>query len=277
MNLRMTTTPFGHALKDARVRRGLSQYELAHRARSTARHLSFLETGRSRPSEEMVLRLSRCLDLPLRQRNALLRAAGHPPAFGEGPIDDVALRPVNAVIERLLAAHEPFPAYVVDARWRFVRGNRGGAWMWDAIGAGSGQNVLLALFDGPMAGAIENADALAWQAWETLQRDALATRDPLLLAELDVLSTRLRGKGPPPKPSGPVLAAHVRFGPHTLRLVTTVCRIGNATDVAIDELRVELVFPEDPDTEAVLRALATGDPTAALGGGPPGAPGPPPG
>ena len=252
--------PFGHALRDARLRRGWSQLDLAIRARSTARHVSCPATGRSRPSAEMVLRLARELDVPLRQRNQLLRAAGHPPAYAERPLDDATLGPVRAVIDRMLAAHEPFPAYVVDARWRFVTGNRGGAWLWDALGAGHDRNVLLALLDSPLGARLDNPHEVAWQAHETLQRDALATGDATLLAELAALSARLTGA--PPAPVGPVVAARARLGDQVLSLITTVCRLGNAAAVTTDELRVELVFPGDAATEAALTALAAAGPGA---------------
>ena len=247
---------FGHELREARQRRGLSQLELALRARSTARHLSFLETGRSRPSEEMVLRLSRCLDLPLRQRNRLLRAAGHPPAFHERGLDDEALGPVVAVIDRLLAAHEPFPAYVVDARWRWRRGNRGGAWMWQMMGVDDADaNIMLALFRGEVGAAVENRDELLWHAIELLERDVHATGDPTLAADLTLLRGLADGVPPPARGVAPVICPRIRIGDRVVRLLTTVCRLGNANDVTVDELRVELVYPADAESEAVLRAL----------------------
>jgi transcriptional regulator with XRE-family HTH domain len=245
---------FGEALREARQRRGLSQLELAYRAKSTARHLSFLETGRSRPGEDMVLRLCRCLDLPLRQRNRLLRAAGFQPAFSEHALDDAALGPVTAVIDRLLAAHEPFPAYVVDARWRFRRGNRGGAWLWQALGVDRGDvNLLCALFEGEAAEMLLNRDALLAQAAEVLDRDAAALGDAALAAEAAAL--RRRATRPAPADPAPVVAAKLRIGDDVVQLLTTVCRLGNANDVTVDELRVELVFPADAASERVLRAL----------------------
>lgn len=250
---------FGVELREARNRRGLSQLELALRARSTARHLSFLETGRSRPSAEMVLRLARCLDLPLRQRNRLLRAAGHPPAFPERGLDDAALGPVVAVIDRLLEAHEPFPAYVIDARWRFRRGNRGGAWMWQAMGVTERDtNLLLSMFSGPGAAALENRDELLWHAIELVERDALATGDPQLIDDLAALRSLANGIAPPVHAAAPVVAYRLRVGDQPVQLLTTVCRLGNANDVTVDELRVELIFPADAASEAVLRALGGG-------------------
>jgi transcriptional regulator with XRE-family HTH domain len=247
---------FGVELREARNRRGLSQLELALRARSTARHLSFLETGRSRPSAEMVLRLARCLDLPLRQRNRLLRAAGHPPAFPERGLDDAALGPVVAVVDRLLEAHEPFPAYVIDARWRFLRGNRGGAWMWQAMGVTDlDSNLLLSMFSGPGAAALENRDELLWHAIELVERDALATGDPRLIDDLAALRRLANGIAPPVHAAAPVVAYRLRVGDQPVQLLTTVCRLGNANDVTVDELRVELIFPADDASEAVLRAL----------------------
>src|SRR5512134_3493602 len=110
----------GNLLREWRQRRHMSQLDLAVEADISTRHLSFLETGRAQPSREMVLHLAEQLDLPLRERNVLLMAAGYAPAFPERRLDDPAMQPARAAIERLLAAHEPFPAMVVDRHWTLV-------------------------------------------------------------------------------------------------------------------------------------------------------------
>lgn len=130
----MTTAPtdtvsrtegVGPLLRAWRQRRRVSQLELALRADSSARHISFVETGRSRPSEEMVLRLAEHLDVPVRERNALLLAAGYAPRYPETPLDDPALEVVRTGVERLIAGFEPYPALVVDATYDVVAANRG--------------------------------------------------------------------------------------------------------------------------------------------------------
>ncbi len=115
----------GPLLRAWRQRRRVSQLELALRADSSARHISFVETGRSRPSEEMVLRLAEHLDVPVRERNALLLAAGYAPRYPETPLDDPALDVVRSGVERLISGFEPYPALVVDAAYDVVAANRG--------------------------------------------------------------------------------------------------------------------------------------------------------
>jgi transcriptional regulator with XRE-family HTH domain len=115
----------GRLLKEWRGRRGYSQLDLALAARTTQRHLSFIESGRAAPSREMVLRLATTMDLPLRQQNALLLAAGYAPAWGERDLSASGLAVVNRALDYMLAQHEPFPAFVVDRRWNLLRANRG--------------------------------------------------------------------------------------------------------------------------------------------------------
>jgi transcriptional regulator with XRE-family HTH domain len=117
------TQPVGDLLRAWRERRRLSQLALALDADVSTRHLSFLETGRARPSREMLLRLMECLDVPLRERNRLLLAAGYAPAFPERGLNDPALQPARQAVERVLAAHKPFPAHAVDRHWTLVATN----------------------------------------------------------------------------------------------------------------------------------------------------------
>src|SRR3954463_15119877 len=120
-----TAPQLGDLLRTWRQRRRLSQLDLSNETGVSARHLSFLETGRARPSREMVLHLAEQLEVPLRARNELLVAAGFAPVYGERPLDAPAMTAVRAALERVLAAHEPFPAVVVDRGWHLVAGNRG--------------------------------------------------------------------------------------------------------------------------------------------------------
>src|SRR5262245_48835206 len=125
MTSAIPSPPAGHLLREWRRRRNLSQLALASGSAVSARHLSFIETGRARPSREMVLHLADRLDVPLRERNRLLLAAGHAPVFAARSLgDDEEMAPVRAALERFLAAHEPYPAVVVDRRWNLVLANR---------------------------------------------------------------------------------------------------------------------------------------------------------
>src|SRR2546422_5808488 len=123
----------GHLLREWRSRRRLSQLDLANVAGISARHLSFVETGRSRPSREMVLHLADRLDVPLRERNPLLLAGGFAPTFHATDFDAPGMQPVREAVERLLAAHEPFPAILVDRRWDLVAANRAAMVLVDGV------------------------------------------------------------------------------------------------------------------------------------------------
>src|SRR5262245_9243589 len=124
------SAPFaGALLREWRRRRNLSQLELALRSAVSARHLSFIETGRAQPSREMVLHLAERLEVPLRERNRLLLAAGFAPVFGERSLDESEMAPVREALERFLAAHEPYPAVVVDRHWNVIASNRGVAYV----------------------------------------------------------------------------------------------------------------------------------------------------
>src|SRR6266542_1691489 len=120
-----TSPQAGELLRQWRKRRSLSQFELSLRSAVSGRHLSFIETGRSRPSREMLLHLAQRLDMPLRERNRLLLAAGYAPIFAEHGLDEAGMAPVREALDRFLAAHEPYPAIVVDRHWNLVAGNRG--------------------------------------------------------------------------------------------------------------------------------------------------------
>src|SRR5262245_33286569 len=123
----------GRMLREWRLRRNLSQLRLAAGSAVSARHLSFIETGRARPSREVGLHLSERLDVPLRERNGLLLAAGYAPVFGERPLDGDEMAGVRGALDRFLAAHEPYPAVVVDGRWNIVLGNRAAAVLTEGI------------------------------------------------------------------------------------------------------------------------------------------------
>src|SRR5215831_5721447 len=118
---------FGRLLKDWRGRRGLSQLDLAVAARTTQRHLSFIESGRTSPTREMILRLAATMDVPFRQQNALLLAGGYAPAWSERALTEPSLAMVSRALDHMLAQHEPFPAFVVDRRWNLLRANAGAA------------------------------------------------------------------------------------------------------------------------------------------------------
>jgi transcriptional regulator with XRE-family HTH domain len=253
--------PFGALLREARRRRGTTQLALALEADVSARHLSWLETGRAQPSRAMALRLAERLDVPLRERNAWLAAAGYAPLYAERAWDDAALAPARDALAALLAAHEPWPALAVDRHWHLVAANRAVAPFVAAAAPalrGPPLNVLrLSLHPDGLAPAI--VDLGAWRAHVLgrLARQAAATRDPVLAALLEELRAL-----PGPAADEAATAADVavplalRHGGRTLRFLTTVTVFGAPHDVTLSEIAVETLLPADAATAAALREMA---------------------
>lgn len=255
------TTPFGHALRRWRTARRLSQQDLALRAGTPSRHVSFLETGRARPSHGMVLRLADALDVPLGDRNQLLRAAGFAPAYAARPLDDAALGAVRRVVDRLLASHAPFPAVVLD-RWYDVLDANAAAralFLGGAPVPEAPRLNLVAHLLGPLRAALVNWDDLVRDAARRLRAEVAAAPDD---ERLGALLARVEEEGGPALraggdlPEGPVLFARMRTPMGELATLTTIVHFGGARDVTVDGLRVELIYPADAETERVLRAIA---------------------
>ena len=247
----MPTTPFGDSLRHWRRRRGLSQLELSGRSATTARHLSFLETGRSRPLPAMVERLAAALELPLRERNRLLHVAGLAAVYPHGDLDDDDLAPFKRVIDRMLAAHEPFPALVLDRHWNVLRTNVAATFL---VPAGTERNAVRLAVE-TWRPQVENWDDVAPSLLERLDRDLRRAPGDGLLAELHALVESSTSARTAPV-RGRVLCPRFRFGDQVVRTVTVVAAFEHAVDVTLDEVRVELVYPEDAEAEAFFRAAA---------------------
>ncbi|MBD0328802.1 MAG: helix-turn-helix transcriptional regulator [Thermoleophilia bacterium] len=260
----------GRLLREWRERRNLSQLRLASASAISARHLSFVETGRARASRTMLLHLAERLDLPLRERNRLLLAAGYAPAYGERSLDDDEMRAVREALERLLAAHEPYPAVVVDRGWSLVLANAAVAFLTDGVDPELLEppaNALRAtLHPHGLAPRILNFAEWSAHLLHRLRRELEATGDPAL----EALFEELRGypgvrADPLPAdgaaPAQVVLPLHLRHGHRRLSFFATVTTFGTPADVTLAELSVEAFYPADAATAAVLR---TG---AASGGG----------
>lgn len=270
------TTGFGSGLRWWRERRGFSQLDLASAAETTQRYLSFLESGRASPSREMILRLAAVLDLPLRQQNALLLAAGFAPAWRESDLSAPELAQVNSALDYMLAQQEPYPAFVVDRRWTLLRAN-----------AGAGR--LVAFLTGPapppaapadpvnLAVALVSPDGLRpfIVNWEEValyflrgvQADAIAdgTRQTAqLLARLLAFPglPTLSQIPSPADPRAPVLTIHFKSNDTSLRLFTTIATLGTPHDVTLQEIRVECFFPMDEGTARIFHGWALPAPPA---------------
>ena len=250
---------FGRHLKRWRKQRGVSQLDLSARTGVSQRHISFIETGRSRPKAEVINRVAEALQIPLRERNRLLEAAGLPSRYAEAGYDDQALHPFRSAISRMLTAQEPYPAYVINRYWEIVDLNEAGRRMFPQHEATPG-NVLTSFFGrGPIRDMIENFDEVASGTLHRLRNEvAEAGQDPRLEQLLE-LAEELLSDVPlkEPKPgSDLVVCPRLRIGDQVVRTVSVVARFGNAREVTVDELRVELVFPFDDAADAFFRAAA---------------------
>lgn len=256
---------FGEQLRQWRQHRRLSQLALSLDAGISTRHLSFVETGRSQPSRELVLRLAECLQVPLRERNGLLLAAGYAPMYAQRAWDDPALAPARAAVERVLAGHEPHPALALDRHWHLVMANR----MVGPLLAGVAPallappvNVLrLSLHPQGLAPRILNLDEWRAHLFERLHQQIVLTAD----ARLRDLIEELRGlDGAHPAPAAasprsapPPLALPLRIATPIgeLALISTTTIFGSPVDVTLSELAIEAFFPADALTGQRLAAL----------------------
>jgi transcriptional regulator with XRE-family HTH domain len=250
----------GGLLREWRQRRRLSQLDLALDTGISTRHLSFVETGRSVPSRDVVLRLAEGLRLPLRERNRLLLAAGYAPVFGESALAAPGLAAVSDAIRHQLAGHEPYPAVVVDRWWNLVDASSGVTALTDGVAQELLEppaNVLRAsLHPDGLAPRILNLGQWRGHLLARLRQQVEVTADP----DLTDLLAELRSY-PGPQPGGerpepaPALAVplRIRHGDGVLAFVSTVTTFGTPLDVTVAELVIESFFPADEATAAALR------------------------
>jgi transcriptional regulator with XRE-family HTH domain len=255
----------GPLLRDWRQRRRLSQMELALEAGVSTRHLSFVETGRSRPSAEMVLHLADRLDVPLRERNELLLAAGFAPQYSARDFDDPALREVRDAVSRVLAAHEPYPAIAVDRYWNLVASNEALGPFLDGVApellVPPVNTIRLALHPDGIAPRIVNLGEYRADLIERLDRAARLTGDPLL-TELHEEMLSYPGPHAPggwDRSADAAVTVGLELAPAPgsdapeLSFFSTITTFGTAVDVTVSELAVEAFFPADALTAEYLR------------------------
>ena len=251
----------GDLLREWRQRRRLSQLDLAIAANISSRHLSFVETGRSRPSSEMILHLAEHLDVPLRDRNALLLAGGFAPAYPERGLAAPELHAVQRALKRVLDGHEPYPAVVVNRWWELVEANSGVALFTRHVDNAAllepPVNVLrLSLHPDGMAPRIANLPEWRAHLLTRLHRQAQATGDPRLAALHDELGAYPGGESAPPKPTDIAVPLRYHTGTNTgtqdLSFLSITAVIGTPMDVTVEELAIESFYPADDETAAAL-------------------------
>lgn len=263
MNTR-ATCPVGELLREWRRRRRLSQLDCAIEAEISSKHLSFLETGRSRPSREMLLRLAELLEVPLRERNTLLIAAGFAPMFTERKLDDPSLQAAREAMEMVLKGHEPYPAVAVDRHWTLLAANRAVAPILTGISARllePPMNVLrLSLHPDGLAPRIVNLGQWRAHLFARLRRQIEISADAVLMALLDELSTYPVPQ-PPARSADPeganafVVPMRLATAAGVLSFISTTTVFGTPIDVTLSELAIEAFFPADAATAAALREL----------------------
>jgi transcriptional regulator with XRE-family HTH domain len=256
------TARVGPLLRDWRQRRRLSQLDLALDSGVSARHLSFVETGRSRPSPEMIIHLAEQLEVPLRDRNQLLLAGGYAPVYGERPLDAPEMQPVREALELVLTGHEPYPAAVVDRGWNMVAANRAVGLLTEGVAPELLEppaNVLRAsLHPDGMAPRIANLGEWRAHLLERLERQVSLTGDDALAA----LHEELLGYPGAPaedlpaedRGAGIVVALRLRTDDGELAFFSTVTTFGTPVDITVSELAIESFFPADAATAQVVRA-----------------------
>jgi transcriptional regulator with XRE-family HTH domain len=249
-------TRVGPLLRDWRRRRRMSQLDLALQAGVSARHVSFVETGRARPSAEMVLRLAEQLDVPLRDRNGLLLAAGYAPAFGRRGLDEPDMGAVREVIDAVLRGHEPYPAVVVDRHWGLVAANAAVALLTEGVAAEllePPMNVLrVSLHPDGLAPRIANLGQWRAHVLGRLGRQAVATGDPALAALHEELAALPGGEEPEPAGAAIAVPLRLRAGGEVLSFLSTLTTFDTAADVTVAELGIESFFPADRITSQVI-------------------------
>lgn len=251
----------GEHLRQWRQRRHLSQLDLAGEAEVSARHLSFVETGRAAPSRDMVLRLAERLDVPLRERNVLLVAAGFAPAFPQRTLDDPALASARQAVDQVLKAHEPNPALAVDRHWNLVAANQMVGALLDGVAPhllAPPVNVLRLSFH-PEGLAPHTVNLAEWCAHllERLHRQCEATADPELLKlyqELKAFPIPARQR--PVNSNAVAIPFQLRRDGVVLSFISTTMVFGTPVDITLSELAIETFFPADQATVAKLKDIA---------------------
>jgi transcriptional regulator with XRE-family HTH domain len=258
---RIKPANIGDHLREWRQRRHLSQLDLAVDAEISARHLSFVETGRAAPSRDMVLKLAERLDVPLRERNVLLVAAGYAPAFPQRSLDDPALKPARAAIDLVLKAHEPNPALAYDRHWNLVAANRMVMPLLEGIPQrvlGQPINILRLAFH-PEALAARTVNLAEWcsHLLERLHRQCEATADPELIKLYSELKAYpVPARSAPLSSDGVAIPFKLRFDGEVLSFISTTMIFGTPVDITLSELAIETFFPADDLTAGRMRNMA---------------------
>lgn len=257
----------GPLLRHWRQVRHLSQLDLSVESGVSQRHLSFVETGRSQPSRQLLLHLARVLDVPLRDRNALLHAGGYAGVYPQSGWDDPELAPARGAIEFLVRRHEPYPAVVLDRRWNLVSANGATGRLIATFGGeralevADGNAMRLIVHPDGLRSSIVNFDEVGGHLVDRIRREAASHPDDDELQDLADELVDLVGDVPHAAPDAVLpmtVETEMRAGDVTVSTISMLATVGGALDVTLSELVVELFYPADPTSAATLEAMARG-------------------
>jgi transcriptional regulator with XRE-family HTH domain len=262
MSLMLEPSRFGDELRRWRTLRRWSQLELAIRADTTQRHVSFMEQGRSRPGRSMVVRLAESLELSLRERNALLNAAGFAPLFAESPFDDASIQSVRDALGQIVDAHDPYPAVVVRPYGEMVAMNHSFEILIDGVAphlCEPPMNVLrMALHPDGLASRVVNLPEWARHIIDSLRGHATRSPDPVLDDFIAELLSYVPAPSVGPDHLGFAVPLRLQCADGELCLITTITSFATAIDVTLSELRIEAFLPADAASADILRRSAHG-------------------
>ncbi|MEM7470168.1 MAG: helix-turn-helix transcriptional regulator [Pseudomonadota bacterium] len=245
---------FSHSLKTWRAARRFSQMDLALEADISARHLSFLETGRAAPSREMVARLGEALQLPLDARNQMLTHAGFAVRFKSRDWDDTEMEPIRQALTWQLERQLPFPGLAVDRLWRIRHANATALALFAPLGVGVGDSMVDLMMSEMLPQIVENWAQVAHHVVIRLRTESAALGG---IPEFDAAVQHLSRFAPPDAPSpGPVVPTILNMGDTRLSMFATISQFGTPEDLLLDDLKIEMYFPMDDATDAVFRQMA---------------------
>jgi transcriptional regulator with XRE-family HTH domain len=251
-------SPFGHHVRRWRAIRRMSQLDLAAAAGTTPRHLSFVETGRSRPGKDLILRIAEALTVPLPERNTLLAAAGLAPAFPAHELGSHVLEPVNRVLEKVLRGHEPYPAWVIRAPLTIVRANTGAEGLFPGLTKLTPDQLIdLWYGPGPFRDHVVNWPDVVQAGLAALRHTAASAGDTEAIRLLGRAEAHVRDRPAMPRVdtgSSPVVCPVFDLTGQAVRTISAVMRFDTAVEITTSQLRIELMFPADDAAEAYFRA-----------------------
>ena len=249
-----TVNTFGEHLRSYRKRRGMSQLQLATAANSTPRYISFIETGRSRPKKDIILRLSNALNLTLREKNTILLSAGLPAMYSNTPLNDKEMEPVYRIIKQVLKNHDPFPAWSIAPGLHFLDSNAAAEKLYPGL-VGVAPKDLINMWCAPSDTVDEKTRAeTIFHILDILRNEIFHYPHPDLPDLLQQVQSYATGlTSPTLHNDSPIICSTILFNDTPINTLTTVMRFDKAVNINMEEIRIELIFPADAASEAVFR------------------------